>query len=106
MANFSSFMQKEMASVKSAQLALRAVNHPLRLKIIELIKSKGEMPVTDIYFTLRLEQSVASQHLAILRGCKIVKTRRDGKQINYSVNEKRIMEIVKLCEIIKTIAAE
>ena len=42
---------------------------------------------------LRLEQSVASQHLAILRKAGIVSTQRDGKFIYYSVNFKRLEEI-------------
>jgi DNA-binding transcriptional ArsR family regulator len=42
---------------------------------------------------MRLEQSVASQHLAILRRAGIVTTQRDGKFIYYTVNYKRIDEI-------------
>ncbi|RYD71282.1 MAG: transcriptional regulator, partial [Sphingobacteriales bacterium] len=49
--------------------------------------------VTEIYVRLRLEQSVASQHLAILRRAGIVTTQRDGKFIYYTVNYKRIDEI-------------
>ena len=51
------------------------------------------MTVTDLYVKLRLEQSVASQHLAILRKAGIVSTERDGKFIFYTVNYKRIDEI-------------
>ena len=81
----------------SAAMKIRAVNHPLRKTMIELLDKNKEMMVTDIYVRLRLEQSVASQHLAILRNQGIVKTRRDGKQINYSVNYdelKRTLEVI------------
>ena len=44
-------------------------------------------------FVYDLEQSVASQHLAILRKAGIVNTERDGKFIFYTVNYKRIDEI-------------
>jgi DNA-binding transcriptional ArsR family regulator len=44
---------------------------------------------------LRLEQSVASQHLAILRRAGIVKTERDGKFIHYTINHNRIADIMK-----------
>ena len=47
---------------------------------------------------MRLEQSVASQHLAILRRAGIVSTQRDGKFIYYTVNYKRIDEITSLVE--------
>ncbi|MEJ0102589.1 MAG: ArsR family transcriptional regulator [Bacteroidota bacterium] len=42
---------------------------------------------------MRLEQSVASQHLAILRKAGFVKTNRDGKFIYYSVNINRMDEV-------------
>jgi len=52
---------------RKAVLVLRAVNHKLRQWIIDLLDDGETMIVTDIYIKLRLEQSVASQHLAILR---------------------------------------
>jgi DNA-binding transcriptional ArsR family regulator len=45
---------------------------------------------------MRLEQSVVSQHLAILRKVGVLNTKRDGKFIYYSLNEPRINEIAGL----------
>ena len=56
------------------------------------------MTVTDIYIKLRLEQSVASQHLAILRKAQIVNTTRNGKFIYYSLNPERLSHISSLVE--------
>ena len=56
------------------------------------------MTVTEIYVKLRLEQSVASQHLAILRRAGIVSTARDGKFIFYSLNYARLAEVVGFVE--------
>jgi len=56
------------------------------------------MTVTDIYIKLRLEQSVASQHLAILRRAGVVITERQGKFIYYSLNNERLEQISKLVE--------
>lgn len=81
-------------SLKTAANVIRAVNHPLRQQIISLIREEQQMIVTDIYRTMKLEQSVASQHLAILRKVGAVKTQRDGKHIRYSVNEPRIAQII------------
>ena len=72
---------------------LRAINHKLRQQILKLIDESGKMTVTEIYVKLRLEQSVASQHLAILRKAGFVKTERDGKFIYYSVNTERLEEL-------------
>jgi DNA-binding transcriptional ArsR family regulator len=80
-------------NIKKAALVLRALNHKLRQQILALIESEKRITVTEIYVRMRLEQSVASQHLAILRRAGIVITQRDGKFIYYTVNFKRIEEI-------------
>lgn len=80
-------------NVKKAALILRALNHKLRQQIIKIIHENKRLTVTELYVKLRLEQSVASQHLAILRKAGIVSTKRDGKFIFYSINLPRIEEI-------------
>ena len=80
-------------NVKKAALILRALNHKLRQQLLKLIEEEKKITVTEIYVRLRLEQSVASQHLAILRKAGIVTTQRDGKFIFYIINHKRIEEI-------------
>ena len=77
---------------------LRAVNHKLRQRIIGLLEENNEMTVTDIYIKLRLEQSVASQHLAILRRAGVVSTERQGKYIYYSLDKERLKQINRLVE--------
>jgi DNA-binding transcriptional ArsR family regulator len=83
----------DLLNVKKASLVLRAINHKLRQQILKLIDEQGKITVTEIYVKLRLEQSVASQHLAILRKAGFVKTDRDGKYIYYSVNTQRVEEV-------------
>lgn len=85
-------------TVKRAALTLRALNHTLRKKLLEMMQDKGEVMVTELYKKLKIEQSVASQHLAILRRAGIVTTRRDGKCIYYSTNVKRIGEVMELAK--------
>lgn len=80
-------------ALKKAALVLRALNHKLRQQLLKLIEDEKKITVTEIYVRLRLEQSVASQHLAILRKAGIVNTERDGKFIFYTVNYKRLDEI-------------
>ena len=86
-------LKVDLLNVKKASLILRAINHKLRQQILKLIDEQGRITVTEIYVKLRLEQSVASQHLAILRKANVVKTIRDGKFIYYSLNEKRLNEL-------------
>lgn len=80
-------------NIKKASLVLRALNHKLRQQILSLIETEKKITVTEIYVRMRLEQSVASQHLAIMRRAGIVATQRDGKFIYYTVNYKRIDEL-------------
>ncbi|WEK36615.1 MAG: metalloregulator ArsR/SmtB family transcription factor [Candidatus Pseudobacter hemicellulosilyticus] len=83
-------------------MILRALNHKLRQQILKLIDEHKRLTVTEIYVRLRLEQSVASQHLAILRRAGIVKTERDGKFIYYSVNSARVAHIMQCVEDLNT----
>ncbi len=85
-------------NLKKAALVLRALNHKLRQQILTLVETEKKITVTEIYVRMRLEQSVASQHLAILRRAGIVSTQRDGKFIYYTVNYKRIDEITSLVD--------
>lgn len=72
---------------KKAQNVFRALNHKLRQQLMLAIEEgTGKATVTDLYVKLRLEQSVCSQHLAIIRKVGLVKATRDGKCIFYSIN--------------------
>ncbi len=88
----------DYAELRKAVLVLRAINHKLRQRIIHLLEENESMTVTDIYIKLRLEQSVASQHLAILRRAGVVSTERQGKFINYSLNKERLAQISELVD--------
>jgi DNA-binding transcriptional ArsR family regulator len=92
----------DFLNLKKAAMILRALNHKLRQQIVKLIDENKRLTVTEIYVRLRLEQSVASQHLAILRRAGVVKTDRDGKFIYYSVNNSRVAYIMKCVEDLNT----
>ena len=71
-------------------MVLRALNHTLRQQIISVIDENKRITVTDLFKKLKLDQSVMSQHLAVLRRSGFVSTERDGKFIFYSINAPRI----------------
>jgi DNA-binding transcriptional ArsR family regulator len=77
-------------SIKKVALIFRALNHKLRQDMIRMIDKKGMVSVTEIFVDLRLEQSVASQHLAILRRAGILETQREGKFMYYKLNSDRL----------------
>ena len=65
---------------------MRALAHPLRLRILAFIDSHGTIHVNKIYNTLKLEQSITSQHLRILRLAGVVSAEKKGKYMTYSIN--------------------
>jgi DNA-binding transcriptional ArsR family regulator len=76
----------EEDNLKKATLVFRAINNKLRISILQLIHRHGSIKVQDIHHKLKIEQSVASQHLSVLRSADLVQTKRDGRCIYYSVN--------------------
>jgi DNA-binding transcriptional ArsR family regulator len=83
----------DIHNIKKAEIILRAFNHKLRQDLISMIHDHKSIMVTQLYTQLRIEQSVASQHLAILRKAGIVTILRQGKHKYYSINPVRIDEI-------------
>lgn len=86
-------LQIETLELKKAALLFRAVNNKLRNQILHLLHKNQKLTVSSIYHTLRIEQSVASQHLAILRKANVVSTMRDGRCIYYSINYQTLHEL-------------
>jgi ArsR family transcriptional regulator, virulence genes transcriptional regulator len=82
--------------IKQAKLILRALDNPFRVTLLKLLQTK-KLSVTEIYVKLRWEQSVASQHLAILRRAGFVNVEKDGKHKYYTVNEQNCERIEHLC---------
>jgi DNA-binding transcriptional ArsR family regulator len=77
-------------SIKKVLLVFRALNHKLRQDILKFIEKNGKSSVTDIYIQLRMDQSVASQHLAILRRAGLLTTTRAGKYVYYKLNTSKV----------------
>ncbi|MFH1296382.1 MAG: metalloregulator ArsR/SmtB family transcription factor [Bacteroidota bacterium] len=72
---------------------LRAMTHPMRIAIIELLSSTERLSVTEIYEKLNIEQASASHHLIILKNKGILESQREGKMIFYSLKNDKLTEI-------------
>lgn len=70
---------------------MRALAHPLRLKILEFIDQHGAINVNKIYRALEIEQSITSQHLKIMKMAGVVHAAKDGKYVTYSIDYDVIM---------------
>ena len=79
MSNIDINIQKlELAASK-----LRAMSHPMRIAIIDLLADGNNLSVTEIYKTLDIEQATASHHLNILKNKGLLESKREGKKIYY-----------------------
>ena len=73
---------------------IKALAHPLRLYIIALLKVKKEMTVSELQNVLGLEQAVVSHHLNILKNRNILACRRDGRNMLYSLKNRKFLNIL------------
>jgi DNA-binding transcriptional ArsR family regulator len=89
-------LRLDYSHLRKTVLVIRSVNHKLRQQMIKLLEEYPQLTVTEIYIKMRLEQSIASQHLAILRRSGVVITKRSGKFIYYSLNQERLSDIGRL----------
>ena len=78
-------MKKQINNKKALEF-FKVLSHSLSDKILPLLNKK-ELPVTEIYNTLRIEQSMCSVHLSKLKAHGIVLYRQDGKKRFYRLNE-------------------
>lgn len=65
---------------------MRALAHPIRLQILEFIDKGGSVNVNKIYNALKIEQSVTSQHLSVLRLSGVIQTEKVGKFVHCAIN--------------------
>ena len=73
----------------------KALAHPVRIRILEVL-IHGECSVQHLQAALRLEQPIVSQHLAMLRAKNIVKARKEGTTVWYTVRVPLIGELLAL----------
>ncbi|MBL8491462.1 MAG: winged helix-turn-helix transcriptional regulator [Rhodocyclaceae bacterium] len=81
--------------VETAARALKAISHPIRLKILCVVGGQ-EVCVQDIVEAVGTSQSNISQHLAILRDKGVLQTRKDANRVFYRVADARTLQLIVL----------
>jgi len=74
----------------------RALGDPTRVRILELLGEHGELAVSELVDRLGQSQPKVSNHLACLRWCGFVHTRRDHPTVYYRVADERVTELLML----------
>jgi ArsR family transcriptional regulator len=83
-------------SVNSAVAILKAVGHPLRFQIVDLLARHPARSVSELCDALDTKQPIISQQLSILRRGHVVHGRRNGNRVLYSLKSHRVGELVRL----------
>lgn len=84
----------ERIKFDKAAFIIKAVAHPKRLAIIQMLDKNGKMAVNDIVETLGCEQSCISHHLIGLKLRGVLDCERDGQQIFYSIKMPEVMHLM------------
>ena len=71
-----------------------------RLRIVELLLDEGEMNVSEIVAALGQSQGRISNHLACLRWCGYVDSRREGKFVYYRVSDDRVRQLLEVARAV------
>jgi len=83
--------------IDQASRSLKAMSHPLRLKILCVLGDR-EVSVQDIVENVGTSQSNISQHLAILRDKGILKSRKDANRVFYKVGDDRTLKLIEMMQ--------
>jgi len=85
------------ADIEIASRSLKAMSHPLRLKILCTLGS-NEICVQGIVENVGTSQSNISQHLAILRDKGILSSRKDANKVFYRVGDERTLRLIGMMQ--------
>ena len=79
----------------------KTLGHPARIRILEVLHD-GERPVNELIPEVGIEPSHLSQQLAILRRANLVRSRKVGPSVLYSVPEPRVFQLLEVAKAILT----
>ena len=83
-------------TVESISRSLHALGEPARLRIVVALHAAGELSVGDVAVAAGTTEPAASQHLRVLRAERLVRNRRQGRVVFYSLADDHIKEWVEL----------
>jgi ArsR family transcriptional regulator, lead/cadmium/zinc/bismuth-responsive transcriptional repressor len=89
--------QRLLAGDTVAEIAetFRVLGDPTRVRILDALAA-GELCVCDIASLVRISESAVSHQLRLLRGMRLVRPRRSGRHVFYSLDDQHIVELLRL----------
>jgi len=90
-------LMRHDADIERAARSLKAMSHPLRLKILCTLGDR-EISVQQIVDAVGTSQSNISQHLAILRDKGILAARKDANRVYYRIGDSRTLRLIGMMQ--------
>ena len=82
-------------TVEAIAETFRILGDPTRVRILDVLAA-GELCVCDLAGLAGITESAASHQLRLLRGMRLVRARRSGRQVFYSVDDQHIVQLMRL----------
>lgn len=95
-------LRESTAANAQAAKYVRGLGDPTRLTILQLLAERGEMNVSQLVAAIGIPQGRLSDHLACLKWCHYVDSRREGKYIFYFISDKRVLTLLNLVQELAT----
>jgi len=95
MENKDSHILYDDTDIVRAARCLKAMSHPLRLKILCVLGTQS-ISVQDIVEQVGTSQSNISQHLAILREKNILGSKKEANRVYYFIDDERMLQLIKM----------
>jgi ArsR family transcriptional regulator, lead/cadmium/zinc/bismuth-responsive transcriptional repressor len=86
--------QLDSHAVEGLTEIFRVLGDPTRVRILDAL-SRAELCVGDLAAQLGLTESAVSHQLRILRGARIVRSRRDGKMAFYALDDRHVLVLFR-----------
>jgi len=81
--------------LERAAETLKAVAHPIRLRIVELLGRHGEMSVGELVEALAAKPAITSQQLGLMKGRRVLASRREGNKVYYRLANPNLLRIIE-----------
>ena len=88
-------MNNNQKNVIAAEM-FKAIAHPIRINIVQILAKSGKMNVTEIFNALDIKQAIASHQLNTLKNKGVLNSEREGKKTYYSIKHPNIITAVNL----------
>jgi len=83
-----------MDDLERVAVALRLIAHPVRLRLLQLIRARPDAPVHALAAAAGLAPAATSQHLNQLRRLGLVAAVRRGREVAYAIGDPRVRKIL------------